>query len=304
MTAVVLEESLGGVEQVAGLEQSEHHREQREAGRVVVGPGDEPEHLDLALDRGSVVGEHVDPVVLRQGRWRAPRRSGEREATRPVEAPHAEPERAGGTLPERRPPPGEELVTTHAFPGVLQRALGVQVLGRAFEHLLEVATAFEVDQRETERAARDLAGHLQHLFLHPERVRVLLDTLGHFRRQRNEQQLQQQHHLHHALAERAVPAPHDLGELVGPERRELRHVQDVPAHRLDGGVDHRPLDVRDPAGGGSGRRHRPGQELGLHLVGRHQVHRGLVGERNRRHGADPMGGCCLSALVIIVIVTP
>ena len=66
VAAVVLEEALRRAVEVAGLEQPEDHREQRERGRVVVGARDEPEHLDLRLDGRAVVGEHVDPVVLRE----------------------------------------------------------------------------------------------------------------------------------------------------------------------------------------------------------------------------------------------
>ena len=44
----------------------------RERTRIVVGAGDEPEHLDLALDRRAVVGQHVHPVVLGEERRRAP----------------------------------------------------------------------------------------------------------------------------------------------------------------------------------------------------------------------------------------
>ena len=79
VTAVVLEQP-GAARQVAGLEQADHHREQRERARIVVGARDEREHLDLALDRRAVVGEHVHPVVLREQRRRAPGPAGERRS--------------------------------------------------------------------------------------------------------------------------------------------------------------------------------------------------------------------------------
>ena len=89
MAAVEAEEALRCGFDVSGLEQAEDHREQRERGRIVVGTRDEAEHLDLALDGGAVVRDHVDEVVLSQERWRGLRMTGEREAARPVEAMHA-----------------------------------------------------------------------------------------------------------------------------------------------------------------------------------------------------------------------
>ena len=53
-----------GVGHVAGLEQSDEGRQPREALRVGVGPTDEGEHLELAVEVGAVVGEHVHEVVL------------------------------------------------------------------------------------------------------------------------------------------------------------------------------------------------------------------------------------------------
>src|SRR5437764_5504139 len=98
MSAVVAEESTRGPEEVPRLEEPEHHREQRERARVVVGARDEPEHLDLRFDRGAVVREDVDPVVLRQRRRRALRAPGKREPARAVEAPDALTQRALGAV--------------------------------------------------------------------------------------------------------------------------------------------------------------------------------------------------------------
>lgn len=89
VAAVVAEEALRGGLDVSRLEESEHHREQCEGGRIVVRARDESEDLDLGLDRGSVVGEHVDEVVLGQ-EWRSGlRMAGKREAPRAIEAVYA-----------------------------------------------------------------------------------------------------------------------------------------------------------------------------------------------------------------------
>ena len=66
-----------GVGDVAGLEQADERGEPREALRVGVGTPDEREHLELALEVGAVVGEHVREVVLREVRRRAPRCAGQ-----------------------------------------------------------------------------------------------------------------------------------------------------------------------------------------------------------------------------------
>ena len=116
VAAVVLEEPLGRVEEVAGLEQAEHHRQQRERLGVVVAARDQAEDLDLGLDRRAVVGEHMDPVVLGEVRRRALGPAGEGEATRPVEAPHALAQRAVRAVLERRPLGVEGVVGVHACP--------------------------------------------------------------------------------------------------------------------------------------------------------------------------------------------
>ena len=59
---VALEEARVG--DVAGLEEADERGEPREALRVGVGAADEREHLELALEVGAVVGEHVHEVVL------------------------------------------------------------------------------------------------------------------------------------------------------------------------------------------------------------------------------------------------
>ena len=78
-------EQAGAGAQVAGLEQRHHHGQQRERPHVVVGPGDEGEHLELALDGGAVVGQHVHPVVLGQQRRGRSRAAREGEAAGPVQ---------------------------------------------------------------------------------------------------------------------------------------------------------------------------------------------------------------------------
>ena len=55
-----------GVGDVAGLEQADERGQPREALRVGIGPADEGEHLELAVQVGSVVGQDVHEVVLGQ----------------------------------------------------------------------------------------------------------------------------------------------------------------------------------------------------------------------------------------------
>src|SRR5205085_3043226 len=85
MAAVVLEDPCGGWD-VAGLEQTDDHGQQREAAWIFVGPSDQPEDLDLGFHRRAEVGEHVYPVVLSQQRRGAARETRKDEAARPVEA--------------------------------------------------------------------------------------------------------------------------------------------------------------------------------------------------------------------------
>ena len=224
------------------------------ATRVVVGPGDESEHLDLRLDRRAVVGEHVDPVVLREVGRRALRATGEREAARAVEAPHALAERPLGAVLERGPPSVELVVGARGFPRLVECTRRVQVLGRLREHLLEVAAALEVDQREAERPVGDASHHRDHVVADAEPRGVRLDALRDLAGDRDEQHLAEQHDLHHALAERLVPVAERLGELLGTERRHGRHVDGVFGHRDDVRVEDRALHL----GQAVGRCHRGG----------------------------------------------
>ena len=54
---------------------------------VVVGPGDQPEHLHLGFHGRPVVGQHVHPVVLGQERRRRAGRPREREPAAPGTSP-------------------------------------------------------------------------------------------------------------------------------------------------------------------------------------------------------------------------
>ena len=69
--AVVDEEATARICEVAGLEEAEHHCKEGEGAEVVVGSGDQGEYLDLGLDAGPKLHEHVDPVMLGEVRRRA-----------------------------------------------------------------------------------------------------------------------------------------------------------------------------------------------------------------------------------------
>jgi len=104
----------------------------------------------------------------------------------------------------------------------------VEVLGGFGEHLLEVAAAFEVDQREAERPVGDAAHHPDHVVTDAEPGGIGLDPFRDLTRDRHEQHLAEQHDLDHAFAERLVPVTERFGELLGTEGW---HARDV-----DGGV--------------------------------------------------------------------
>ena len=96
------------------------------------------------------------------------------------------------------------------------------MFGRLFEEAVEVAAALEVDERETERAVRDAARDPDHVVGNAELPGVLLDPGGDLRRQRHEEQLAEQHELHHARAECRIAEAHRFAELVGGDAREAR----------------------------------------------------------------------------------
>ena len=70
MASVVLEESHPRC-CIPRLEETDDLGQQGEGARVIVGSGDEAEHLDLRFNGRAVAGEHVNPIVLREQWLRA-----------------------------------------------------------------------------------------------------------------------------------------------------------------------------------------------------------------------------------------
>ena len=151
------------------------------------------------------------------------------------------------------------------------------MLGRQFEEAVEVAAAFEVDEREAQRAACHAACHAEHVVGHAELPGVLVHPSGDFRRQRNEEHRAQQHQLHHARTEGRIPEAHRFAELVGGDRCDCVDVDGDARHRLDHGPQDGALSGRDPA------RRRARQTNGsrdhVHLVRRRRHQEHLVGAR-------------------------
>ena len=293
VAAVVREEAFGRPVEVTGLEEPEHHREQREGSWIVVGAGDEPEHLDLRLDGRAVVGEHVDPIVLCERGRRAVRASREREAAGTVETPDPLAERAVGAVFERRPPVVERGVGRGELPGVRRLGGGVEVVTWSVEELVEVPAAFEVDERQTERAVGDATRNAHHVVGDAQPRCVRLDAGRDLRREWNEQELSEQHELEHACAKCGVAEAHRLAELVGADGSERLDVDGDTRHRFGHREDHGTLGDSDSAGrrGRGDRRSRDD----LHLFGRRRHEERLVGSRQRdrdRVGHVSLQGCC------------
>ncbi len=73
------------------------------------------------------------------------------------------------------------------------------------EHAFEVATALEVDERETQRSAGDAPNDPHHVVGDAEALGVGLDAGSDLGRDGDEQHLGEEHRLHHAGAEPFLP---------------------------------------------------------------------------------------------------
>ena len=124
VTWVGLEKPSAGGE-IPGLEQRDDHRQQAEAARIVIGPGDEREDLELVLQRRAVAGQHVHPVVLGQQRGSGPRKAGVDEAAVAVEVGDAAAERPDRQPFQRAPLARQPRILGDRRPGLRQR-VGVQ----------------------------------------------------------------------------------------------------------------------------------------------------------------------------------
>ena len=148
VTLGVLEESGTGLE-ISRLEQRDDHGQQREGVEVVVGPGDEPEHLDLGLDRRAVVGQDVHPVVLGEHRWRRTRLPGKAKP-RAWYSSHTLRPSVGREMLEGLPLRRQLLVVLAERPGRVEPMGGMHD-GR---RLLGVPLAFVPVAREVDRSQR------------------------------------------------------------------------------------------------------------------------------------------------------
>ena len=126
--------------------------------QVVVGSGDEGEHLDLGFDGGSVVGQHMYPIVLGQQWWRRAGQAREHETPCLVELPHPPAQRPVGKALESRPSVGQNRVGHGEIPGGLQLGRDVQRLGVLGVPGGGVTIALEVDRGEAEGALGELTG--------------------------------------------------------------------------------------------------------------------------------------------------
>src|SRR5260370_36386300 len=152
VAAVVLEETHARC-RIARLEEADDLREQGEGAWVIVGADDEPEHLDLGFDGRAVVGEHVDPIVLREQWWGAPRSAGKHEPSGVVKLHDFPAERPLGQVSEGLPPFGELLVTNDFLPRVVERLGRVAGPAAACASGVPAAAPFAADARETGASA-------------------------------------------------------------------------------------------------------------------------------------------------------
>ena len=259
--------------------------------QVVVGPGDEPEHLDLRFDGRAVVGQDVHPVVLGEHRRSRARRTREGKAAGLVHLPHLAAERVGGEVLEGAPLRRHLLVVLAEGPGRTERMRRVHGSCR----LLGVPPALvpvarEVHRRQPQRPGRELLGHVDHAVSNTELGRRAGDVEHHVLGDGSAHQRAEQHGLHHAGPELEITP--------GKRRRGLRHRQTrsalerdrVLGHGAEDGHEEAPLEWEQAVVAAHDRGHRIGHRLGLGGVGPLQVHVLRTREGNRHRSRRVSAG--------------
>jgi len=107
----------------------------------------------------------------------------------------------------------------------------MQMIGRAIEQVLEVPTAFEVDECEAHRSVRHLPCDAHDVVTHAEALGVALHLRGDLGREWDEEQLGQKHQLDDPGPELVVAKPQGVGELVRAEWLDVGDVDDKTGHR-------------------------------------------------------------------------
>ena len=259
--------------------------------QVVVGPGDEAEHLDLRFDRRAVVGQHVHPVVLGEHRRSRARRAREGKAAGLVHLPHLAAERVGREVLERAPLRRHLLVVLAEGPGRTERVRRVHGSRRRLgvpPALVPVAR--EVHRRQPQRPGRELLGHIDHAVSNTELGRGAGDVAHHVLGDGSAHQRAEEHGLHHAGAELEITP--------GKRRRGLRHRQKRAALERDRVLGHGAedrheeplLEWEQAVVAAHHRRHRVGHRLGLGGVGPLQVHVLRTRARGPASLAQSIGG--------------
>jgi hypothetical protein len=264
MAAVGFEQA-GAAGQVAGLEETDHHGEQREAARIGDGPGNQAEHLDLGLDRRAVVGQHVDPVVLAEVGRGAARHAGEDEAPCPVEVEHPTAERSFAARLERGPSSEEGGVVHVQLPRGVERPPGVERVVPVLAGT-PVAVALEVDERQAEIARGAILGDVDHRVVDAEELGDSGDPVGHVGRDRHEDQLAEQDHLQDPGPELQVPPAQLGGEVVRRQRFDGSRIDREPGHRVRDRRDEDLLQMGQARGTGDGAEESSCQGADLRLI--------------------------------------
>ena len=248
---VGLEHALLG--HVPRLEQADHRRQPREALRVRVGAPDQREHLDLAVERGPVVGEHVHEVVLREVRGHAGAVARVRETTSVVHLPDRATRRAARQLLEGGPARRQLRVEAAEVELVRELRLRVQWCELRLVPPLGEAVAAEVHPGQPEHPGGVAARDAHEVVLDADRERVHSNAIGHVGRQRRQHELGEHHVMEDPLAVLERPLGERGRELIGPQRLEGAVVDVDVRERLGDGPQQRALHVGEPARGSDGR---------------------------------------------------
>ena len=235
-----------GVGDVPRLEQPDQCRQPGEALRVRVGSTDEREHLELPVQVGAVVGQHVHEVVLGEVGRGAADRARQAEAPAPVHVPDAAPERAGLQVGEAHPSLGELPILDARGQLVLEPHSRPQLVLAGPLPVLGEAAVVQIEPGQPERALGVAARHdADEPVVDAEGLRVHLDPTGDLRRDRAQDQLTEHHQVHHAMAELGRSGRQCPGELVGSEWFEPGDVDRVAGERAVDGSEQAHLGGRD-----------------------------------------------------------